>query len=102
MNTLHLRSLQLKNKSRIEVLECQISGRQNTLSTIYEIFSEAVNRCCGKRYANWMENLPQKFEIKIMELIDPCTFWLHVNDWVSIQLCRFQKIFSLLHYLCDI
>ncbi|XP_046854938.1 uncharacterized protein LOC124447961 isoform X3 [Xenia sp. Carnegie-2017] len=58
----------------------KLPGRQNTLTTIYEIFSEAVNRCYGKRYANWMENLPQKFEIKIMELIDPCTFWLHVAD----------------------
>ena len=56
---------------------------QNEFSQIYDFYSEAISRCCEEEYLNWLSNLPSIFEVMIMDLIDPCTYWVHLSDGVS-------------------
>ncbi|XP_028416942.1 uncharacterized protein LOC114541155 [Dendronephthya gigantea] len=53
---------------------------QDEFTKIYDFFSEAISGCCRQDYLHWLNNLPSIFEVKIMDLIDPCTFWVHLSD----------------------
>ena len=76
-------------------------------SQIYSLYDEAMVNCCGQSYFLWLNSLPSVFEMKVMDIIDPCTFWVHISDGVSrrlIVLVSTESSFSLrktlLHVLC--
>ena len=54
----------------------------NEFSEIYDFYSEAISCCDGQKYLTWLNSLPSVFEVKIMDMIDPCTYWVHLSDGV--------------------
>lgn len=77
---------------------------QYDFGKIYDFYSEAISHCSGEQYLRWLQNLPSIFEVKIMDIIDPCTYWVHLYDGVCRNkfyvLCLVLRNCALLKFGC--